>query len=218
MADDVRFHLDPLCPWCFQTSRWAQHLERLGVVTLRWGVFSLELNAIAAENGLDVAMSTAPDGVMSSAMLRTVVSLRESHGDAAAGAFYAAHGALVHIGGVQDDPLVVVTAALRDAGLPAEIAEAATADPATWKTVVAEHRAVVDAYEAFGVPFIVFDGGDGPGIFGPVVSEPPGTDDAAIGLWEQVVSLTRNPDFAELKRAQRRDPDLASVRNWRASQ
>ena len=43
MAEPVRFHLDPRCPWCWQTSRWAVRLEELGEIELDWGVFSLEL-------------------------------------------------------------------------------------------------------------------------------------------------------------------------------
>ena len=30
MAELVRFHFDPRCPWCWQTSRWARQIEGLG--------------------------------------------------------------------------------------------------------------------------------------------------------------------------------------------
>jgi hypothetical protein len=42
--DAVRFHLDPACPWCYQTSRWAKRLEQLGEIELAWGLFSLEVS------------------------------------------------------------------------------------------------------------------------------------------------------------------------------
>lgn len=42
MTERVCFFFDPICPWCYQTSRWARRLEELGVVELDWGVFSLE--------------------------------------------------------------------------------------------------------------------------------------------------------------------------------
>jgi predicted DsbA family dithiol-disulfide isomerase len=224
MADELRFHLDPICPWCFQTSRWVRHLERTGAVRVRWGVFSLELNALASADGgdaapdLDAVASADPDGVQSSAMLRTVVALRAARGDAAAGAFYAAHGDLVHVRGEQGDPREIVDAALADAGLPVSVAEDALARPATWDEVVSEHLSLVRRHDAFGVPFLVLDGDDGPGVFGPVVSEPPASDTAAEDLWRHTAWMARNAEFAELKRAQRRDPDLESVRIWRENQ
>ena len=41
--DAVRFHFDPICPWCYQTSRWAKRVEQLGEIELDWGLFSLEV-------------------------------------------------------------------------------------------------------------------------------------------------------------------------------
>ena len=39
MAEEIRFYFDPLCPWCYQTSRWARRLAELGVVDVDWRVF-----------------------------------------------------------------------------------------------------------------------------------------------------------------------------------
>ena len=41
--DKVKFHFDPRCPWCYQTSRWIRRLEELGEVEADWGIFSLEV-------------------------------------------------------------------------------------------------------------------------------------------------------------------------------
>nr|MBA2530347.1 DsbA family protein [Euzebyales bacterium] len=49
MADAVRFYFDPICPWCYQTSRWIRRVEELGEVTVSWGLFSLELVNAASE-------------------------------------------------------------------------------------------------------------------------------------------------------------------------
>src|SRR5271170_2739606 len=43
VMDAVRFHFDPICPWCYQTSRWAKRVEQLGEIELDWGLFSLEV-------------------------------------------------------------------------------------------------------------------------------------------------------------------------------
>jgi hypothetical protein len=43
LTERVRFHFDPICPFAYQTSRWARRLEELGEIELDWGVFSLEI-------------------------------------------------------------------------------------------------------------------------------------------------------------------------------
>jgi len=59
---------------------------------------------------------------------------------------------------------------------------------------------------------MVLDGGDGPSIFGPVISEPPADDAEALALFRHVLWLARNENFAELKRERENWPDLESVR------
>jgi hypothetical protein len=72
----------------------------------------------------------------------------------------------------------------------------------------------VDDTRSFGVPTLVLDGGDGPAIFGPVITEPPTSDSDAVELLRHVVWLARYPGFAELKRERDALPDLESVRQW----
>ncbi|MDP8978475.1 MAG: DsbA family protein [Actinomycetota bacterium] len=43
MTEHVPFYFDPVCPWAYQTSRWARRLAELGEITLDWGLFSLTL-------------------------------------------------------------------------------------------------------------------------------------------------------------------------------
>ncbi len=66
------------------------------------------------------------------------------------------------------------------------------------------------------MPTIVLDGGEGPAIFGPVITEPPANDADAVELFRHVVWLARYPGFAELKRDRDALPDLESVRQWKA--
>jgi hypothetical protein len=72
-------------------------------------------------------------------------------------------------------------------------------DDATRTALEAEHHALVACTRSFGVPTIVLDGGDGPAIFGPVISEVP-SDEDALALWHHVSWLVRYEAFAELKR------------------
>jgi hypothetical protein len=56
----VKFHFDPICPWCYQTSRWAKRLEQLGEIELDWGLFSLEV--VNLEEGLILANCSPGQG------------------------------------------------------------------------------------------------------------------------------------------------------------
>jgi predicted DsbA family dithiol-disulfide isomerase len=206
MPEPIRFHFDPLCPWCYQTSRWIRRLEELGEVTIDWAVFSLAIG-----NRGDEGRATSDRG--SAPALRTAIRVREENGPAAVGRFYAALGAAVHEEGAPVDDGQVIAGALRRAGLDDELAGRAMADPATWTAVQREHDELVGAHRGFGVPTIVLDGGAGPAIFGPVITDVP-ADPEAVELWRHVSWLVRYENFSELKRERTRPLDLTSVRLW----
>ncbi|MFO8074793.1 MAG: DsbA family protein [Egibacteraceae bacterium] len=203
-AEHIRFFFDPICPWCYQTSRWIRQLEALGEVTASWGLFSLEL----ANDGQSDRLPR------SAASLRTALLVDERHGAAATGRFYATLGEAVHERGARVHRPDVITSALAEADLDPGLLDEAVADPDTWDRVVAQHKALVEGTGSFGVPTIVLDGGQGPAIFGPVISELP-SDADAVELLRHVVWLTRYENFSELKR-DRADPDLESIRRFRA--
>ena len=209
MAERVQLYFDPICPWCYQTSRWAWRLEDLGVIELDWGLFSLELQNAGKEPG-ELANAHA----RSARGLRTAVAVREAVSPSAVGAFYKALGARVHEAGEPLEEAATVEAALADAGLDTGLCARAWEDPSTAESVAAEHRHLCDRTRSFGVPTIVLDGGDGPAIFGPVISEVPDDNDA-VELWRHVSWLVRHPDFAELKRERLAAPKLASVARFR---
>lgn len=194
MAEAVRFHFDPICPWCYQTSRWARRLAELGEVELDWGVFSLELvNAERPE------LLATKGRSRSAPALRTVIAVREAAGADGVGRFYAALGERVHEHGEPLEEAATVEAALADAGLDPGLHDKAISDDRTWEAVRTEHRALVEHTRSFGVPTIVLDGGAGPAIFGPVISEVP-SDEDAVELFRHVAWLTRYENFWELKR------------------
>lgn len=210
MTESVRFHFDPLCPWCYQTSRWARRLAELGEIELDWGVFSLEL--VNADDEADVT-----ETARAAAALRTTVLVGERHGADAVGRFYAALGARIHEQAENPAEPDTITGALADAGLEASLHSEAVADPGTWDRVKHGHHALVERTRSFGVPTIVLDGGNGPAIFGPVISNVP-EDGDAVELFRHVSWLARYDNFSELKRERTIDPDLESVRKRRASQ
>ena len=77
-----------------------------------------------------------------------------------------------------------------------------------------EHQALVRDTRSFGVPTIRLDGGYGAAIFGPVISNPPASDEEAVDLWTHVSWLARYENFSELKRDRTIDPDL---NYWRSA-
>src|SRR3954449_8492240 len=86
IMEKVKFHFDPRCPWCYQTSRWARRLEAVGEVTVDWGLFSLEV--VNLPEGEDPRAIDARSGPI----LRSSVVLRDKVGREAVGAFYDAVG------------------------------------------------------------------------------------------------------------------------------
>ncbi len=210
MVEQVCFSFDPICPWCYQTSRWARRLEQLGVIELDWRLFSLELqNAGSEPEELAAAHAHSERG------LRTAVAVRDVAGAAAVGRFYEHLGRRFHEEGEALERPSTVEGALEDAGLDPALCRRAMDDPATADQVAAEHRELCDRTRSFGVPTIQLDGGSGPAIFGPVITEVPDDDDA-VALWKHMSWLTRHGNFAELKRDRVAAPDLESVRRWRA--
>jgi predicted DsbA family dithiol-disulfide isomerase len=205
MAEQIRFYFDPLCPWCYQTSRWARRLDELGVVDVEWRVLSL-----AIINRGDEGRAAADSG--SAPSLRTAIAIRDAHGNDAVGAFYKALSDAHHQRAEGVDDHAVIEASLREAGLDAGLLQRALDDPATWEAVQREHDEAVEVHKAFGVPTIVLDGGSGPHMFGPIISEVPG-DDEALELWQHFSWMARTPNVAEIKR-DRLPLDLESVRHW----
>lgn len=204
ITESIRFHLDPRCPWCWQTSTWVRRLADTGTVTVSWGVFCLELaNFTKPIEEFDVTRSVAAPS------LRTLVAVRETEGNEAAGRFYAAIGARYFDDEQPLDQPDTIRAALDDAGVDIDWHDRAAQDPATWETVLSEHQALVTETRSFGVPTIRLDDGAGPAIFGPVVSNPVASDHEAIELWEHVSWLARYENFSELKRDRTIEPDLA---------
>jgi 2-hydroxychromene-2-carboxylate isomerase len=208
--DKVRFYFDPICPWCYQTSRWAKQLEGLGEIEVDWRVFSLEV--VNLEEGKDPKELEARSGPA----LRTSTLIHKRAGAKAVGDFYTALGRRVWEQAPPEDEVPAVRGSLAEAGLDEAWCDEALADPATWTAVLDEHNALVDRTGSFGVPTIVIGDDEGPAIFGPVILSQP-SDADAIELWRHVSGLTRYGNFFELKRGRPGLPDLPGM-TWRLEQ
>lgn len=203
--ENIRFYVDPRCPWCYQTSRWARRLVALGEVTIDWMPFSLEVINKRDEG------RRAPDAGSGPA-LRLLTAIRERAGSDAAGRFYSAIAGAVHDRALPVEDPDALRDAVGAAGVDPDIASEVLADPATWDAVLAIHDEAQNELHIFGVPTIVLASGDV--MFGPIILDVP-DDTEAVELWRHFSWLTRNHNFAELKRQRDSSPDLESVRRAR---
>jgi hypothetical protein len=209
--ETARFHFDVLCPWSYQTSRWARRLEQLGEIAFEWGVFSLEVvNLEPSQDPRHLQARSAP-------ALTTAVLIGQRLGRAAIGPFYEAVGKRIwEQAPPEPDMATAVKAALDEVGLEPGWCDEAMSDAHYWEAVLAEHEQLVEMTGTFGVPTIVLDRGDGPAIFGPVIAELP-SDEDAVEMWRHVSWLTRHESFSELKRGRPRPPELPAV-TWSRNQ
>jgi predicted DsbA family dithiol-disulfide isomerase len=205
MPEKIAFYFDPLCPWCYLTSKWVHRLVELSVVEVDWRVFSLEVNNTGKTSLEDAAEFRAATA------LRTAMALRDTVGPEAVGRFYAALDARTWDDTQDIRDIDVIRSSVADAGADPAVVDAALADPSTWDRVVAEHNAVVAEVGAFGVPTIRLDAGKGPGIFGPVIHTVPNDEDA-VEMFHHVAWLVRHPNFWEIKRERTESPDLEHAR------
>ena len=74
MPEKIAFYFDPLCPWCYLTSKWVHRLVELSVVEVEWRVFSLEVNNTGKTSLEDAAEFRAATA------LRTAIALRDTVG------------------------------------------------------------------------------------------------------------------------------------------
>lgn len=203
--EQINFHFDPVCPWAWLTSRWAVRLEELGQAEIDWRFFSLGI--VHLEAGEDA--ESGPVGYSGPA-LQMLALARKQGGKELVASLYSELGRLLHHEGrrlSEDQSEAVIEAAMAASGMdPADRAQHAQ-DHELWQSVVSDHRDAVTRCQAFGVPTLILDGGHGPGLFGPVITEVP--DDAeSVELLRDVVRMMRRPYLFELKRDREGHPPL----------
>jgi hypothetical protein len=215
----IRFYFDPVCPFCWLTSKWVRMVQAERGFTVDWRFISLRLINSHIDYDAHFPPEYEAGHTAGLRLLRVAARARAEHGREALDPLQAAFGA--HIFDTPPPTDVAdeaqrrerrgtrefVEPILRDAGLPAHLADALEEE--SWD---AEIRA--DGEEALrltgkdvGTPIIHFDPPEGPAFFGPVISRLPDKETAGE-LWDHVVGLARFPGFAELKRSLREQPQL----------
>jgi hypothetical protein len=193
----VDFWFDPVCPWAWITSRWMHEVEKVRPVTTKWHVMSLSV----LNEGRDLPERYQELMRTGWGPVRVCIAAEKQGGPEVLGPLYSALGAKFHH---EKAPRERATyeAALIEAGLPADLADAAEST---------EYDEAVRASHADGIERVGYDVGtpiisvNGTSVFGPVVSPIP-RGDAAGRLWDGILLIAGTDGFFELKRSRTRDP------------
>jgi protein-disulfide isomerase-like protein with CxxC motif len=195
---EVDFWFDPLCPWAWITSRWILEVEKVRSVRVRWHVMSL---AVLNEGKEDMPERYREFMATAWGPVRVCIAAEQKLGPEVLGPLYTALGTRFHHEKAEKDR-ATIEAALAEAGLPLELADAAQSTEYD-EALRASHGDGIErvGYEV-GTPIISLLGTS---IFGPVVSPIP-RGEAAGKLWDGVVLVAGTDGFFELKRSRTRDP------------
>jgi hypothetical protein len=212
----VDFFFDPVCPFCWMTSKWLRLVTPHRHLQVDWRFISLRVINDGSYQGREHYEPRHDKGLE---LLRVAAATRDTHGADATGRLYEAFGTEIW----ESDRLAYpdnvlefgasgeVERCLRAAGLPEELASART--DAGWDSViVADGRTALERTgEDVGTPIITYGAPDGPSLFGPVISTLPGVE-RSLAMWDALVTLSAHPDFAEVKRSRRGALDLPVYR------
>lgn len=206
---DVEFFLDPVCPWCWITSRWVTHVQAETEYTVGWRFISLYV--LNEDKEPSEEMRQAHLGGLRA--LRVADQVRTDHGNDAVAAFYTQLGTRIHVEGRREalagDAVSFIAEALQAAGLDPALASHAHDESHDAGLRDEVEVALSRAGPNVGTPILTFAPGQGEregSFFGPVISKAPRGAEA-VKLWEAVETLATS-GVAELKRSLRARPDF----------
>lgn len=193
----VDVYVDPMCPFAWITSRWALEVSQLRDVDLTFKLMSLYL--LNKDRDIDDGYRARIE--RSRGIGRIAAAVQADHGPEAFSAFYTAAGTRIHNQQNKEFDAVAVKA-LAEAGLPADLAAAATSSDYDAALAASHESGMKPVGDDVGTPTIHVDG---VAFFGPVLTRIPRGEEAAA-LFDASVTLARYPYFYEIKRSRTTDP------------
>ena len=185
------------------TARWVvDEVAPVRDLTVEWEPISLLF-----KNRPDPGSDRYAGSLRTHRLLRVMESVRTEYGNEGVFRAYWGFGTRIH----HDGQLFEFDVGEVLSGCDIDPAHAAAFGDASWDTGI---RARMDAGldlvgQDVGTPIIAMEDGKGArvGIFGPVITKVPPTDES-LRLWDIVVEATRTPSFWELKRTRTEPPEF----------